>query len=107
MCWEARMRHHFGILLDEICSRKHGLSQTRLATLAGYDPSLISRMRRGSKDLTGPSGRDRVLRIIEVLREQGALTSVDEANALLESADLPPLYAGQTVEAALMQSLHG
>lgn len=46
-----------------------------------------------------------MVRVIEVLREEGTLSTLDEANGLLAAADMPPLYAGLPVEAALIQSL--
>ena len=97
--------HPFGDLLTQYRARKHGLSQARLAEAAGYDPSLIGRMARGTRDLTGPSGRERVLRLLAALRQFEAITTVDEANALLRAAALPPLFDGQPIEAALMGQL--
>ena len=100
------MSHPFGDLLTHYRARKHGLSQTRLAEAVGYDHAVIVRMCQGKKDLTGPSGRERVVRIIGALREFGALSTLDEANALLGAANLPPLYAGQSIEAKLIPALH-
>jgi non-specific serine/threonine protein kinase len=97
--------HPFGDLLLQFRARKPGLSQTRLAQMAGYDPAILARMCAGKKDLTGPSGRDRVVRVIEALHEEGALATLDEANALLAAADLPPLYDGLPVEASLARQL--
>jgi non-specific serine/threonine protein kinase len=99
------MGHPFGDLLTQYRARKHGLTQARLAALAGYHPPVITRMAQGGKDLTGPSGRERVVRLIEVLRCEGALTTLDEANALLKAARMPPLFAGQPEEAALLRAL--
>lgn len=99
------MSHPFGDLLLQFRARKRGLSQTRLAHLVGYDPAILARMSQGKKDLTGPSGRGRVVRVIEVLREEGVLTTLNEANELMAAADMPPLYDGLPVEAALIQSL--
>jgi predicted ATPase len=99
------MSHPFGNLLLQFRARKPGLSQTRLAHLAGYDPAVLARMCAGKKDLTGPTGRDRVVRVIEVLHEEGALATLDEANTLLAAGDMPPLYDGLPVEAALIRSL--
>jgi NB-ARC domain len=62
-------------------------------------------MGQGQKDLTGPLARERVLRVIQSLDECGVLNGVDEANALLEAATLPPLFAGNYIEAELMQQL--
>lgn len=99
------MSHPFGDLLTQYRARKHGLSQAKLARAIGYDHAVIVRLCQGKKELTGPSGRDRVVRIIGALREFGALSTLGEANALLDAAGLPPLYPGQPVEAALIQTL--
>jgi len=101
------MSHPFGDLLRELRARKPGLTQERLAHMIGYDQAVLARMAQGKKDLTGPSGRDRVVSLIHVLRDEGALTRLEEANALLATANLPPLYAGIPLEAALLQSLRG
>lgn len=52
------MSHPFGDLLLQFRARKRGLSQTRLAHLAGYGPAIVIHTCVGKKDLTGPSGRD-------------------------------------------------
>ena len=96
----------FGELLRQYRQRKPSLSQARLAELAGYDPSILARMSQGKKDLTGPSGRERVVRILGVLHEEGVLSTLDEANALLEAAHMPPLYPGQSDEAILLHALN-
>ena len=97
--------HPFGNLISQLRARKHGLTQARLAEIAGYDPAVIARMCAGQKDLTGTQARVRVLRIIQALDDSGVLNGVDEANALLGAADLPPLYAGNADEAALLDRL--
>jgi len=96
------LSHPFGDLLTQYRARKHGLSQARLAEAVGYDPSLISKMCKGGKELTGPSGRDRVVQIISALHDLGVLSMLEEANALLAAADMPPLYDGLPVEAKLI-----
>ena len=55
------------------------MTQARLAMLAGYDSPLVTKMCQGRKELTGPSGRERVVRLIAVLRDEGALTALGEA----------------------------
>ncbi len=100
------MNHPFGDLLRQLRARKAGLSQTRLAELAGYDRAIVARMSQGGKDLTGPSGRERVVRISRVLHDEGALSLLDEANALLAAARMPPLYVDQPAEAELIQLLY-
>jgi hypothetical protein len=99
------MPHPFGELLAIYRARKHGLSQAKLAQIVGYDPAVIARMAHGKLDLTGPTGRERVVRIIGALHDEGALHTQDEANALLAAANMPPLYDGLPVEAALVRQL--
>lgn len=98
-------QHPFGQLLTLYRSRSPGLTQSRLAELAGYNPSIVVRMCQGKKDLTGPSGRDRVVRIIQTLAEAGALERLEEANELLLAADMPPLFERQPNEARLIARL--
>ena len=102
---KSEIRHPFGELLAQYRHRKTGLTQTRLAELSGYDQAILVRMCQGKKDLTGPSGRERVVRLMETLADQGALMQVDEANALLLSADMPPLFERQPHEARLIARL--
>ena len=97
------MGHAFGELLTQYRNRKQGLSQARLAQIVGYDPAVIARMAQGTRDLTGPSGRERIVRIISALCDEGVLHSLDEANALLAAAEMPPLYTGLPAEARLIQ----
>lgn len=97
------MSHPFGDLLSQHLHRKHGLSQARLAEGILQDPSLIGRMCRGER-LTGPKARQRVTAIIHWLQQQGTLTTLDEANALLNAAGMSPLSAQITDEALLMRS---
>ena len=99
------MSHPFGELLKQYRRRKPGLSQERLAHRIGYDEAVLVRMSQGKKDLTGPSGRDRVVRLIEILHDEGTLHTLDEANALLAAAQLPPLFGGISVERVLIQIL--
>lgn len=99
------MSHPFGELLKQYRRRKPGLSQERLAHRIGYDEAVLVRMSQGKKDLTGPSGRDRVIRLIEALHDEGTLHTQAEANALLAAAALPPLYTGIPAERRLLQIL--
>jgi predicted ATPase len=99
------MSHPFGDLLSQYRARKPGLTLARLANLVGYDKAVLVRMGQGQKDLTGPSGRERVVRTLGVLRDEGVLTTQGEANALLDAAGMPPLYPGYPDEAALIQAL--
>lgn len=98
--------HAFGNLLKQLRSRIPGLTQARLAELAGYDPAVITRMVKGQQDLIGPQTRARVLRVIQALDEVGALRDVTEANALLVAANLSPLIEASVGEAALIQRLY-
>jgi len=98
-------RHPFAELLRQYRTRKPGLTQTRLAELAGYDQAILVRMGKGKKDLTGPSGRERVVRLIGTLADQSVLTTVDEANALLLAANMSPLFERQVEESLLITRL--
>ena len=101
--------HAFGKILTQLRARVPGLTQARLAALAGYDPAVITRMAQGGQDLTGPQARDRVLQVIQALHVAGALRGVDDADALLTAANLSPLINAASLEAALIQriTLHG
>jgi predicted transcriptional regulator len=39
--------HPFGNFISQFRARKHGLTQARLAEMAGYDPAVIARMCAG------------------------------------------------------------
>ena len=99
-------RHAFGNLLKQLRSRVPGLTQARVAVLAGYDPAVITRMAKGQQDLIGPQTRVRVLRVIGALDEAGALRDVAEANALLVAANLSPLIEASAEEASVLQRLY-
>lgn len=98
--------HAFGNLLKQLRTRVPGLTQARLAEMAGYDPAVITRMTKGQQDLIGPQTRARVLRVIQALDEAGALRDVAEANALLAAANLSPLIEASDGEAGLLQRLY-
>ncbi len=98
--------HAFGHLLKQLRARVPGLTQARLAALAGYDPAVITRMAKGQQDLIGPQTRTRVLRVIQALDEAGALHDVTEADALLTAANLSPLIKANAGEAALLKRLY-
>lgn len=98
--------HAFGHLLKQLRARVPGLTQARLAQLAGYDPAVITRMAKGQQDLIGPQTRVRVLRVIGALDEAGALRDVTEANALLAAANLSPLIEANDEEASVLQRLY-
>ena len=66
------MSHPFGDHLTRYASRKHGLSQNRIANMAELEASVLSRMCRGER-LSGPRARERVLRVILALPRHGAL----------------------------------
>lgn len=98
--------HAFGNLLKQVRSRVPGLTQARVAELAGYDPAVITRMAKGQQDLIGPQTRARVLRVIGALAEAGALQDVAEADALLAAANLSPLIEASDGESGLIQRLY-
>lgn len=98
------MSHPFGILLTNYRSRKHGLSQARLAGEIGYDPAVITLMCKG-RNLTGAVARERVVALLAALQAHGAITTVDEANALLQAAGMAALHAEHPAEARLLQVL--
>jgi plasmid maintenance system antidote protein VapI len=97
--------HPFGELITRYRQRRPGLTQRGLAELAGYDPALLARMCQGKRDLTGPSGRERVLRLIETLSGLRLLTSLQQANELLLAAQMPPLFEQHPAEAKLVALL--
>lgn len=98
------MSHPFGDLLTQHLHRKHGLSQAKLAAGILQAPSIISEMCQG-KRLHGPQARARVTAIIAWLQQQGALTSLDEANALLSAAGMAALQEQDAAEAMLIRRL--
>lgn len=81
------MTHPFGDLVQQHLSRKHGLSQSKLAEGIQQNQPVISAMMRGQR-LTGPLARERVLHIIAWLYEQGVLSTIEEANNLLNAAGM-------------------
>ncbi len=92
-------------MLAQLRHRSPGLTQSRLAELNGYDQAILVRMNAGGKDLTGPSGRERVNRILQTLVQLGVHLTLDEANELLASAVMPPLFGQQPTEAQLLARL--
>jgi hypothetical protein len=96
--------HPFGDLLTQYLHRKHGLSQSKLAAGILQPPSIISEMCQG-KRLRGAQVRERVTAILAWLQQQGALTTLDEATALLSAAGLTGLSANEPGEAALLRQL--
>ena len=95
----------FAELFTGFRNRKAGLTQERIAHLMGYDPALLTRMLAGKKDLTGPSGRYRLLLVIQVLADEGVLFSLDEANALLLSAQWHPLHPAMAGDCDVLSRL--
>jgi len=84
----------FGDLLTHYRSRKHGLSQNRLAELSGVAAPILSNMCHGDR-LTGTYARERVLRIVFALFKEGVVREGQEANALLDAAKMSALEAGE------------
>jgi predicted ATPase/DNA-binding XRE family transcriptional regulator len=96
--------HPFGDLVSQHLHRKHGLSQNKLAAGILQAPSVVTAMCKGNR-LTGPQARERVLAIIGWLHKQGALTTLGEANELLNAAGMAALNGNSSVEVALVQAL--
>lgn len=90
------MSHPFGDLLSQYLHRRHGLSQARLAEGILQDPAVITKMCKGER-LTGFQARERVLAMIDWLRRQDTLRTVEEANALLAAAGMSELREAQLV----------
>jgi len=98
------MSHPFGDLLAQSLHRKHGLSQSRLAAGILQAPSIITAMCKGDR-LTGPQARERVVAIIGWLQHEGALDTLEDANALLNAAGMVALREQEANEARLLASL--
>jgi len=79
------MSQPFGNLITQFLSRKHGLSQNKLALGIHCDNTLISRMCNGER-LSTPSARAHIIDMIEWFLDQDVLRNLDEANALLDAA---------------------
>lgn len=93
--------HPFGDSLKQHLSRKHSLSQNKLAELIHVDPAIISRLCTGK--ITG--NRELVVSIIEALYEQAVLTDLEEANALLIASGKAPLNEDEVQEVKLLNQL--
>jgi predicted ATPase/DNA-binding CsgD family transcriptional regulator len=98
------MSHPFGDLVSQHLHRKHGLSQSKLAAGILQDPSIVGKMCKGER-LTGPQARERVLQIIDWLRQQGVLETVTEANDLLAAAGMSALQEGAQTERTMLRQL--
>ncbi len=98
------MSHQFGDLVKQYLSRRHGLSQNKLADGINLDPAIISRMCQG-RLLTGETARERVLAVISWFQKQEVLRFQEEANALLEAAGMSGLQSGAPAEQALLKVL--
>ncbi len=93
----------FGRTLSEFLKPKKpdSLYQVQLAEKAGIDPTVLSRMMNGDR-VTGKF-RERVVLIIKALQDEGILQNIDEANNLLEKANLAPLSVEDSIEAEIIQ----
>lgn len=100
------MSHPFGDRLSQYLHRKNGLTQAKLAAGIIQEPSIISRMCRGQR-LNGPQARERIVAIIDWLRQCGVLDTLDDANALLAAAGMSGLNVNNRSEAMLHQALGG
>ncbi len=99
------MNHPFGDLISRHLSRRHGLSQSKLARCADLDNAVISKMCRGER-LTGKQVRERVINIIRCLHQEKALDTRKEADKLLEAAGLARLQERHPDEAKLVDLLN-
>lgn len=98
------MSHPFGDLIKQHLSKKHGLSQSKLARGIDQDPAVITKMCQG-KRLSGIQARERVIAIIDWLNEEEALSNLEEANALLGAAGMSDLNADLPPESKLIERL--
>jgi len=96
--------HPFGDLITQFLSRRHGLSQNKLAEYTDVHPTTISRMCNGQR-LTGPKARERVLKFIHWFCDQGVIKSLGEANELLAASGQLGLDSTVPQEASLIQRL--
>ncbi len=98
------MTHEFGHLLTQHLHRKHGLSQAKLAAGIWQDPAVIARMCKGER-LQGVQARERIVAIIGWLHAQSVLSSLADADALLEAAGMSGLSSKKQSEARLLEDL--
>lgn len=98
------MSHRFGDLLRQHLSRKHGLTQTKLAEGILQEPAIITRMAQGQR-LTGKQARERVVTIIDWLYREGVLAYRTEADAFLLAANMAGLGVDEPAEAKLLACL--
>lgn len=100
------MSHPFGDLVRQHLSRKHGLSQKKIAKGIDQNEAVISKMCQGER-LSGSQARERVVDIIVWFKNQGALSNRSEADALLAAAGMSGLQTDATYdkERGLAQSL--
>ena len=99
--WRKSVSHPFGDRITQHLSRKHGLSQSKLAAGIDQDPAVISAMCNGRR-LTGPHARERVRAIIGWFHDQSVLDSLAEANALLKAAGMSRLDPRDVAETELV-----
>jgi len=97
------MSHPFGNLIKKHLSRKHGLSQSKLAQDIDCDAALVSKMCKGER-LSSPSTRGLIIKMINWFILQGVFESINDANGLLDAAGLSPLDENNAVEAKLIKS---
>jgi WD40 repeat protein/plasmid maintenance system antidote protein VapI len=81
------MSHPFGDLIKQYLSRKHGLSQNKLALDIHCDRSLVSRMCKGERLYT-PSARIHIINMIGWFLDHEILRDLEEANSLLNAANV-------------------
>lgn len=107
--------HPFGVVLRGLLGRKgysqgrlvRGVSETGLADryAIAMDDRIVSQMCRSGKHMAGATGRRRVLAVIHWLQHAGVLTTLDEANSVLQTAGLAGLNGAQPDEMVLIHAL--
>lgn len=82
--------HPFGERLHKHLSRQRGLSQNKLATSIGVNPSVIARMCKGDFPSTVELLNQRVCKIVDFLNNAKVIESQDEANGFFIDVGLLP-----------------
>lgn len=94
-------KYAFGKKLEKLLA-DNGISQTVLAEKTGIHESTISRMISRGERMTGKS-RERIVLIIKALQDEGVFQNIDEANNLLDKANLGHLSGADPIEKVIIQ----
>lgn len=92
------MPQTFSDLFSLYRSRKHGLSQNKVALEMSFSPAALSRLINHGEGRT----RSQVLLLLGVLNRERVLYSLDEANSLLLAAGLAPLQEDRPEDQLLL-----